>query len=166
MAIEDGLFPLAYVTHTIKYLQQCKFSWSIKTLANNWQNYISSFLKLHGGERRWQSTIVWVDADIEILHAFVYIPSGRHVSGVTSTLLTALREWRKSIVAWWLKRKTKIRKRGRTSTLPYMAPLDVGTEFTITFLEDKFELNNMSSRSHISPKHTLCHQNVYLLKEA
>lgn len=26
MAIEDGLFPLAYVTHTIKYLQQCKFS--------------------------------------------------------------------------------------------------------------------------------------------
>lgn len=26
MAIEDGLFPLAFVTHTIKYLQQCKFS--------------------------------------------------------------------------------------------------------------------------------------------
>jgi len=26
MAIEDGRFPLAYVTHTIKYLQQCKFS--------------------------------------------------------------------------------------------------------------------------------------------
>ena len=26
MAIEDGLFPLAYVTHTIKDLQQCKIS--------------------------------------------------------------------------------------------------------------------------------------------
>lgn len=30
MAIEDGLFPLAYVTHTIKYLQQCKFSCSVE----------------------------------------------------------------------------------------------------------------------------------------
>lgn len=48
MAIEDGLFPLAYVTHTIKYLQQCKLSCSIKTLANKWLNYISSFLKLYG----------------------------------------------------------------------------------------------------------------------
>lgn len=38
MAIEDGLFPLAYITHTIKYLQQCKFSCSVKTLANNWLN--------------------------------------------------------------------------------------------------------------------------------
>lgn len=56
MAIEDGQFPLAYVTHTIKYLQQCKFSCSIKTLANSWLNYISSFfLKSYGGERRWQS---------------------------------------------------------------------------------------------------------------
>lgn len=45
MAIEDGLFPLAYVTHTIKYLQQCKLSCSIKTLANNWLNYISSFFE-------------------------------------------------------------------------------------------------------------------------
>lgn len=68
-------------------------------------------------------------------------------------------------MARWLKRKTKIRKRGQTSTLPHMSPLDIGTEFTITFLEDKFELNNMSSRSHVSPKHTLCHLNVYLLKK-
>lgn len=56
-----------------------------------------------------------------------------------------------------MKDKKNKRKRGQTSTLPHMAPMDVGTEFTITFLEDKFELNNTSSRSHISPKHTLCH---------
>lgn len=51
MAIEDGPFPLAYVSHTIKYLQQCKISCSIKTLANNWLNDISSFLKSYGGKR-------------------------------------------------------------------------------------------------------------------
>ena len=37
------------------------------------------------------------------------------------------------------------------STPPHMAPLDVGTVFTVTFLEDKVELNNTSS--HISPRH-------------
>lgn len=47
-----------------------------------------------------------------------------------------------------------------------MALLDVGTGFTITFLEDKFELRNISSLAHISPKHTLCHLNVHLLEEA
>lgn len=31
MAIEDGLYPLAYDIHTIKYLQQCKISLSVKT---------------------------------------------------------------------------------------------------------------------------------------
>lgn len=31
MAIEDGLLPLTYVTHTSKYLQQCKVSSSVKT---------------------------------------------------------------------------------------------------------------------------------------
>lgn len=64
MAIEDGLLPLTYVTHTSKYLQQCKVSSSVKTLTNNWLlNYISSSLKSHDGERRWQSTIIGVDAD-------------------------------------------------------------------------------------------------------
>lgn len=47
-----------------------------------------------------------------------------------------------------------------------MALLDVGTGFTITFLEDKFELRNISSLAHISPKHMLCHLNVHLLEEA
>lgn len=56
MAIEDGLLPLAYVTHTIKYLQQCKYFCSIKTLANSKLNSISSFLKSHGGGRSWLST--------------------------------------------------------------------------------------------------------------
>lgn len=58
MAIEDGLLPLAYVTHTIKYLQQCKYFCSVKTLANNKLNYISSFLKSHGGGRSWLSTTI------------------------------------------------------------------------------------------------------------
>lgn len=51
-----------------------------------------------------------------------------------------------------MKDKRKKRKRGQTSTLPHLAPLDVGTKFTITFSEDKFELNKTSSQSHISPK--------------
>lgn len=74
MAIEDGLFPLAYVTHTIKYLQQCKFSCSVETLSNSWLNYCSSFFCLfvcfevvqYGGERRWQSTTIQVAVDVEI----------------------------------------------------------------------------------------------------
>lgn len=53
-----------------------------------------------------------------------------------------------------MKEKKEERKRGQTSTLPHMAPLDVGTAFTVTFLEDKVELNNILSLSRISPKHT------------
>lgn len=113
-----------------------------------------------------------IDVDIENVHACVFLriyPLGLHVLGVTSTLFTALHEWRKSTVARWLKwkgkKKKKKRKRGPTSTLPHMAPLDVGTVFTVTFLEDKVELNNMSSLFHISPKHTLRHLNVCLPKE-
>lgn len=74
------------------------------------------FWKLYGGERRWRRTTVWVDADIENLHARVFncvYPSGRHVWGVASTLLTALCEWRKSTVAQWLKWKTKKREKRR-----------------------------------------------------
>lgn len=84
MAIEDGLFPLAYITHTIKYLQQCKFSWSVKTLANNWQTYISSFVKLYGGE--WRSSEQLSDVYIENLHACIFPRMhflGLHVFGVT-----------------------------------------------------------------------------------
>lgn len=40
MAIEDGLYPLAYDIHTIKYLQQCKISWSVK-------NTCKELAKLH-----------------------------------------------------------------------------------------------------------------------
>lgn len=51
MAIEDGLFPLAYVTHTIKYLQQCKFF-----LFN--QNTRKQLAKLHQliFEVKWRGT--------------------------------------------------------------------------------------------------------------
>lgn len=66
MAIEDGLFPLAYVTHTIKYLQQCKFSRSIKTRANNWLNYVSSSLNSCGGERRWQSKCLCISIRLSV----------------------------------------------------------------------------------------------------
>lgn len=49
------------------------------------------------------------------------------------------------------------KKKGRqTSTLPHMAPTDVGTKFTITFLEDKFELNTTSSQSRYLFKNTCC----------
>lgn len=63
------------------------------------------------------------------------------------------------------KEKKKKTKRGPTSTLPHMATLDVGTVFTVTFLEDKVELKNTSSLSHISLRQTLRHLNVCLLKE-
>lgn len=46
-------------------------------------------------------------------------------------------------------KKKKGARRGPSSTPPRMAPLDVGTVFTVTFLEDKLELDNMSSLSHI-----------------
>lgn len=170
MAIEDGLFPLAYVTHTIKYLQQCKFSRSIKTRANNWLNYVSSSLNSCGGERRWQSTTVWADVDVGNLHACVFLYVylwGLQVVGVASTLsaVTWMEEVYCGTVAQMKENIKKDARRGPTSTLPHVAPLDVGTVFTVTFLEDKVELNNMSSLSHISPKHTLRHLNVCLLKE-
>lgn len=76
MAIEDGLFPLAYVTHTIKYLQQCKFSCSVE----NTLKQLAKLLQLiffclfvcffevvqYGGEQRWPSTTIQVAVDIEI----------------------------------------------------------------------------------------------------
>lgn len=64
MAIEDGLVPLTNVSSASKYLQQCKVTSSVKTLANSWLlNYISSSLKSHDREWRWQCTIIGEDAD-------------------------------------------------------------------------------------------------------
>lgn len=124
-----------------------------KTLANNWLNYISSFLKLYGGDGKVQPSKYMLTQNMYVPARWMYISiRPACFRGVTSTLFTALHEWRKSTVAQWLKwKKKKKRKRGQTSALPHMAPLDVGTVFTVTFLEDKVELNNMSSLSHISP---------------
>lgn len=93
---------------------------SIKTLANNWQNYISSFLKLYCGERRCQRTIHsrrcrhWKFTCLCCLCIYLL---GLHVLGVTTTLFTVLHEWRKSTVAQWHKqiqnkKKTKWNEKG------------------------------------------------------
>lgn len=77
-------------THTIKYLQQRKLSWLIRTLANNWQNYTGSFLKFYGDEWRWQRIMIWENADTENVHTCAYCvsvyPLSLHVLEVISTV--------------------------------------------------------------------------------
>lgn len=147
MAIEDGPFPLAYVTHTIKYLQQCKFSCSIKMLTNNSLNYLSLLLKSH-------ENIYLSRCCMDVGHAF---------GGVTSTRLYCYTNggsllWHGGSNERKREQKQEARRRP-TSTLPHLALPDVGTVLflPITFLEDKAELKSTSSRSHISPKHTPRH---------
>lgn len=50
-----------------------------------------------------------------LVYVDVYNPLGLHVleGGGTSTLFTALHEWRKSTMARWIKRKTNERKETR-----------------------------------------------------
>lgn len=74
-----------------------------KQLAKLHQLIFSQSYTVEKGDGVW--AIIWVDVDIENLHACIYIffknmyPLGLHVLGVTSTLFNALHEWRKSTVA-------------------------------------------------------------------
>lgn len=109
MAIEDGLFPLAYVTHTIKYLQQCKFSRSIKKKHSQTTGYTTS-------ARFWSHTAEMAESKRlsrcwrrRFTRPRVWMRSSAKPA-CFSRLCSLLHEWRKSTVARWL--KWKKRKRG------------------------------------------------------
>lgn len=85
-------------------------------------------------------------------------PSGLRVSGVRSTLSAVLHEWRNSscgTVAQIKEKNNKKKKRKKEARTDQHSIQHGSTGcrhrfFTVTFLEDKVELNNTSSLSHIS----------------
>lgn len=175
MAIEDGLFPLAYVTHTIKYLQQCKIfllNRNTRTKSAKLHQLIVEVIQYQYGEgRRWQKaqrSRQMLTNKVSVPAYFCVRPSGLHVLGVTSTLFTVFHEWRNSTCGTMAQMKEKQKKneaRTKQHSTPHGSARCRHRFFTVTFLEDKVELNNTSSLSHISLKHMLRHLNVCLLRE-